>query len=35
MPTDEPIEKYEGAAGDDLAYWLRVFGGDEPKDGDG
>jgi uncharacterized protein len=35
IPSDEPIEKYEGAAGDDLAYWLRVFGGDEPKDGNG
>jgi predicted RNA-binding protein with PIN domain len=33
IPRDEPIEKYEGAAGDDLAYWLRVFGEDEPKKG--
>ena len=33
IPRDEPIEKYEGAGGDDMGYWLRVFGGDEPKDG--
>jgi hypothetical protein len=33
IPRDEPIEKYEGTAGDDAAYWLRVFGEDEPKDG--
>jgi predicted RNA-binding protein with PIN domain len=33
IPSDEPIEKYEGSGGDDMAYWLRVFGGDEPKDG--
>ena len=35
IPRDEPIEKYEGAAGDDVAYWLRVFGESEPKDGRG
>ena len=32
IPRDEPIEKYEGAAGDDAAYWLRVFGEPGPKD---
>jgi hypothetical protein len=32
IPRDEPIEKYEGTAGADAAYWLRVFGEDEPKD---
>jgi hypothetical protein len=31
IPPDEPIEKYEGAAGDDAAYWLRRFGESEPK----
>jgi predicted RNA-binding protein with PIN domain len=35
IPSDEPIEKYEGAAGDDAAYWLRVFGESEPKDENG
>jgi len=35
IPHDEPIEKYEGAAGEDAAYWLRVFGESEPKDGRG
>jgi predicted RNA-binding protein with PIN domain len=35
IPRDEPIEKYEGTAGDDAAYWLRVFGESEPKNGRG
>jgi len=35
IPRDEPIEKYEGAAGDDAAYWLRFFGESEPKDKSG
>jgi predicted RNA-binding protein with PIN domain len=35
IPSDEPIEKYEGSAGEDMAYWLRVFGENEPKSGDG
>ena len=34
IPRDEPIEKYQGSAGDDAAYWLRVFGEPDPKDGD-
>ena len=32
LPEDEPLEKYEGAAGEDADYWMRVFGGEE---GDG
>jgi hypothetical protein len=35
MPHDEPAEKYEGAAGDDAAYWLRFFSEPDPKDGRG
>jgi len=31
-PADEPLEKYEGGASDDKDYWLRVFGGDKPKE---
>ena len=33
LPEDEPIEKYEGAAGEDADYWMRVFG-DEEEDGE-
>ena len=29
IPSDEPIEKYEGAAGDDADYWMRVFGDED------
>jgi predicted RNA-binding protein with PIN domain len=29
LPTDEPMEKYEGAAGDDADYWMKMFGTDQ------
>ena len=31
LPEDEPIEKYEGTAGGDADYWLKIFGGDDEK----
>lgn len=32
LPTNEPMEKYEGAGGDDRDYWLKIFGGPDDKD---
>jgi len=34
VPSDEPIEKYEGTAGGETDYWLRVFGRKEEHDDD-
>jgi len=31
LPQDEPMEKYEGGTGGEMDYWLKVFGGEEPK----
>lgn len=33
LPQDEPMEKYEDASGDDVDYWMSVFGDmdDEPE----
>ena len=31
LPTDEPIEKYEGGSEEETDYWLRVFGGEEQQ----
>ena len=31
LPGNEPLEKYEGAAGDDIDYWLRMFGEDNSE----
>ena len=31
LPSDEPIEKYEGGSEDETNYWLKVFGGDEDE----
>jgi len=34
LPSDEPIEKYEGTSDGETDYWLRIFGGDKEGDAD-